>query len=113
MDNLEVIRLKPEKVNHALLKLICDRMLAPSIVDSAKWHEFVRTLDENITTASGSTMSENLVTTEAAYIRSEPIKILSELSNLTLTFDEGATQAGESIYTVHATDPVTREAYLV
>jgi hypothetical protein len=113
IDNLEARQLKTEKVNHALLKLICDRMLAPSIVNSTKWHEFVHTLDENITTASGSTISDKFVTTEAAYIRSQSIKVLSELSQLTLTFDGGTTRGGESVYTVHVTDPATREAYLI
>ncbi|KAG9092594.1 hypothetical protein FRC07_011620, partial [Ceratobasidium sp. 392] len=113
IDKLEALQLKTEKVNHALLKLICDRMLALSIVDSVKWHEFVHTLDENITTASRSTISESFVTTKAAYIHRESIKTLSELSNLTLTFDGGTTWGGESIYTVHITDPVTREAYLI
>ncbi|KAG9081011.1 hypothetical protein FRC06_005913, partial [Ceratobasidium sp. 370] len=113
MDDAEAIQLKTEKVNHTLLQLICDRMLVPSIVDCEKWHNFVHALDANITTASGSTVADNFVMTEAAYIRNKSVEKLSKLSNLTLSFDGGTTRGGESIYTVHATDPATREAYLI
>lgn len=64
-------------------------------------------------TASGSTIADSFITTEAAYVRSESIKKLSKLQNLTLSFDGGTTRSGESVYTVHVTDPLKREAYLI
>jgi hypothetical protein len=113
IEDAQARQLKTDKVNHALLKVLCDRMIPPSIVDSSKWREFVHSLDENINTASGTTISVNFVTTEAAFVRSESIKKLSQLNNLTLSFDGGTTRGGESVYTVHVTDPSTREAHLV
>lgn len=88
-------------------------MIPPSVVDSPKWQEFIHALDESFTTASGSTIADNCVTTEAAYVRVESIKKLSQCENLTLSFDGGTTRGGESVYTVHVTDPTTREAYLI
>ncbi|KAF8601985.1 hypothetical protein BDV93DRAFT_474979, partial [Ceratobasidium sp. AG-I] len=113
LENPEALRQKTEKVNHALLKLLCDRMIPPSVVDCPKWKDFVHSLDENIDTASGSTIAVKFVTTEAAFICGESIKRLSQLQNLTLSFDGGTTRGGESVYTVHVTDPLTREAHLV
>ncbi|KAF8594791.1 hypothetical protein BDV93DRAFT_565082 [Ceratobasidium sp. AG-I] len=112
-DNPEAQRQKEEKVNHALLKWICDRMIPPSAVDCFRWRELMDTLDSGVKTASGDTISGNFVTTEAAYIHQESIKVLSKHENLTLSYDGGTTKKHESVYTVHATVPSTREACLV
>ncbi|KAG8752176.1 hypothetical protein FRC11_008645, partial [Ceratobasidium sp. 423] len=109
----EEIRQKTERVNHALLKWLCDRMIPPSAVDCLRWQEFVATLDDNVTTASGTTIAENYVAAEAAYIRQESVKLLSQSDNLTLSFDGGTTRGHESVYTVHATVPTTRDAHLL
>ena len=112
-EDAEARQTKTEKVNHALLKLLCDRMIPPSVVDCPKRRDFVHLLDKNIDTASGTKIEVNFMTTEAAFVRSESLKKLSELKNLTLSFDGGTTRGGESVYTVHVTDPTTREAHLV
>ncbi|KEP46915.1 DUF659 family protein [Rhizoctonia solani 123E] len=109
----EEIRQKEERVNHALLKWLCDRLIPPSAVDCLRWREFVAALDDNVSTASGSTISDNFITTEAAYIRKESVGLLSKSNNLTLSYDGGTTRGHESVYTVHATVPSTRYAYLL
>ncbi|EUC56504.1 DUF659 family protein [Rhizoctonia solani AG-3 Rhs1AP] len=88
-------------------------MIPPSAVDCLRWRDFVAALDGNVNTASGSTISDNFVTTEAAYIRKESVKLLSQSDNLTLSYDGGTTRGHESVYTVHATIPSTRDAHLL
>ncbi|KAG8699875.1 hypothetical protein FRC11_013370 [Ceratobasidium sp. 423] len=88
-------------------------MIPPSVVDCLRWKEFVASLDENINTASGSTILENYVTTEAEYIRQESRKILSQNEHLTLLYDGGTTRGHESVYMAHATIPSTRDALLM
>ncbi|CEL56164.1 hypothetical protein RSOLAG1IB_11852 [Rhizoctonia solani AG-1 IB] len=111
--NPDALRQKEERVNHALLKLICDRMIPPVVVDCLRWREFVASLDENVNTASGSTISDNFVTTEAEYIREESRKLLSQNEHLTLSYDGGTTRGHESVYTVHVTIPSSRDALLM
>jgi hypothetical protein len=88
-------------------------MIPPSAVDCLRWREFIATLDENVSTASGSTIADNFVTTEAAFVWKESMSLLSQSDNLTLSYDGGTTRGHESVYTVHATVPSTREAHLI
>lgn len=71
------------------------------------------TLDDAIKTASGDTIADTLVISEAAYIHEASVKTLSMHENLTLTCDEGTTRKHESVCTVHATIPSTRETHLL
>ncbi|KAG8733385.1 hypothetical protein FRC10_000256 [Ceratobasidium sp. 414] len=113
MGSIGSTQKQEDVVNHALLKWICDRMVAPSAVDCPSWRELVSALNPNIKTASGSTIAENFVSTEAAYIRQSSINKLLQHGFLTLSFDGGTTRKRESVYTVHVTTPKTREAYLM
>ncbi|QRW16066.1 hypothetical protein RhiXN_04067 [Rhizoctonia solani] len=83
---------KEERANHALLKWLCDCMIPPSAVDCLQWREFVATLDDNVRTASGTTILDSFVTTKAAFIHQESVKLLSQSNNLTLSFDVPSTR---------------------
>ncbi|CAE6474138.1 unnamed protein product [Rhizoctonia solani] len=109
----DVLYQKEDRVNHALLKLICDCMILPVVVDCLQWREFVASLDESVNMASGSTISDNFVTTEAKYIRKESRKLLSQNEHLMLLYDGGTTRGYESVYTVHVTVPSTCNALLM
>jgi hypothetical protein len=112
-STLQMRKQKEEKVNHALLKWLRDRMIPPSAVDCLRWRELVGTVDGEVSTASGTTIADNFVTTEAAYIHGESVKILSQQEHLTLSYDGGTTRRHESVYTVHVTTPLTRDAHLM
>ncbi|QRV92571.1 hypothetical protein RhiJN_20589 [Ceratobasidium sp. AG-Ba] len=101
------------RIDHALLKLLCDRMIPPSLVDCFRWKQFIREIDPDVSTASGTTFSNTFITTETAYIHQQSINALSQQDLLTLSFDGGTTRKHESIYTVHVTTPTTRDAYLM
>lgn len=104
---------KNSRANHALLKWLCDRMIPPSAVDSPRWRDLVSVLDPSTSTASGTTITDNFVTTEAAFVHQESVNQLSEGKHLTLSYDGGTTRKHESVYTVHVTDPSTRSAHLM
>lgn len=88
-------------------------MIPPSAVDCSRWREFVSALDDGAKTPSGDTISDNFVTTEAAYIHKESVKTLSGRKCLTLSYDGGTTRKHESVYTAHVTEPTTRDAHLM
>lgn len=111
--SLETQQQKISRVDCALLKWLCDQIIPPSTVDCLRWWEIVSALTPDISTASGMTMTDNFVTTEAAYIHEELIKQLSQQEWLTLSYNGGTTQKHESVYTVHVTTPSTRNAYLM
>lgn len=107
---------QPEKnmrANHALLKWLCDRMIPPSAVDNPRWRDLISALDPNASTASGTTITDSFVTSEAAHIHQESITQLSQEEQLTLSYDGGTTRKHESVYTVHVTTPSTRSAHLM
>lgn len=101
------------RVNHALLKWLCDRMIPPSAVDCLRWRELIDTLNPDVGTASGTTIVDNFITTESAYIHQDSVDALANQELLTLSYDGGTTRRHESVYTVHVTTPTTREAHLM
>ncbi|QRV92908.1 hypothetical protein RhiJN_20926 [Ceratobasidium sp. AG-Ba] len=104
---------REDTINHALLKFLCDRMIAPSAVDCSRWREFIEAIDPSVHTASASTIADSFVTTEAAYIHEASVHELSQHDHLTLSYDGGTTRKHESVYTVHITNPATREAHIM
>ncbi|QRW12240.1 hypothetical protein RhiLY_11239 [Ceratobasidium sp. AG-Ba] len=104
---------REDTINHALLKFLCDRMIAPSAVDCSRWREFIEAIDPSVHTASASTIADSFVTTEAAYIHEASVRELSQHDHLTLSYDGGTTRKHESVYTVHITNPATREAHIM
>ncbi|KAG8770797.1 hypothetical protein FRC12_004040, partial [Ceratobasidium sp. 428] len=104
---------KNTRINHALLKWLCDRMVPPSAVDCYRWKELVNALDPNANTASGTTIANTFVTTEAAFVHQKSVEYLSQQEGLTLSFDGGTTRKHESVYTIHVTPPSTREPHLM
>ncbi|KAG8790887.1 hypothetical protein FRC12_010765 [Ceratobasidium sp. 428] len=66
------------RINHALLKWLCDRMVPPSAVDCYRWKELVNVLDPNTNTASRTTIANTFVTTKAAYVHQKSVEYLSQ-----------------------------------
>ena len=88
-------------------------MIPPSAVDCLRWRELVGVLNPDVGTASGTTIADNFITTESAYIHQDSVEVLSEESQLTLSYDGGTTRRHESVYTVHVTSPTSRDAHLM
>lgn len=90
--NPETQQLQNTRVNHALIKWLCDRMIPPSAVDCLRWRELISALNPDVNTASGTTIADNFVTTEAAYIHQESVNVLSQQEQLMLSYDGGTTR---------------------
>ncbi|KAG8713407.1 hypothetical protein FRC09_018759 [Ceratobasidium sp. 395] len=58
-------------------------------------------------------MATSLIPAEAARVREKSIETLVKYCDLTLSFDGATTRRNQSIYTVHATTPDTRQSHLL
>ncbi|KEP46427.1 hypothetical protein V565_199460 [Rhizoctonia solani 123E] len=99
--------------NHLVLQAVCGLSLPPSILDTKHWRSLIDFLDPYLDRKSGSHMAHALIPAEAARVRQLSIKALQKHRNLTLTFDGATSRRNQSIYTIHATTPDTREAHLL
>ena len=88
-------------------------MVPPSAVDCLRWRELVCALDPDTNTASGTTIANDFISSEAAYIHQQSVEFLSQQEQLTLSFDGGTTRKHEFVYTAHVTAPLTRELHLM
>ncbi|KAJ3753918.1 ribonuclease H-like domain-containing protein [Lentinula raphanica] len=100
------------RVDHLIIRLICARGLVPEILDSPEWQELLKTMNPKIKVKSSKVFRDELIPKEAIFVRQEQHKALSEISNLTCSFDGTNIRRKDTFYTVHAITP-SREAYLL
>ncbi|KAG9094907.1 hypothetical protein FS749_011540 [Ceratobasidium sp. UAMH 11750] len=101
------------RYNHLALLAICGLSLPPTILDSRYWRNMIEFLDPKITPLSASHVAMALIPSEAARVRQKSIEVLRGYRHLTLSFDGATTRRNQSIYTVHATTPDTRQSHLL
>ncbi|KAG9077593.1 hypothetical protein FS749_010512 [Ceratobasidium sp. UAMH 11750] len=101
------------RYNHLALLAICGLSLPPTILDSRYWRNMIEFLDPKITPLSASHVATALIPSEAARVRQKSIEVLRGYRHLTLSFDGATTRRNQSIYTVHATTPDTRQSHLL
>lgn len=70
-------------------------------------------IDSRLECKSSSTFVDSYIPREAALVRKMAVERLRHSRNLTITFDGGTSRKGQSFYTIHVFDPITREAYLL
>jgi hypothetical protein len=109
----EGIKQRSIQHNYYALTAICVHSLSPTIVDSFFWRRLVLQLDPKINMKSGSNMAHSLIPGEASRVRALSVKHLKQQSHLTLTCDGATTRRVQSIYTIHVTDPKTRQPHLL
>ncbi|KAG9077841.1 hypothetical protein FRC06_008673, partial [Ceratobasidium sp. 370] len=101
------------RYNHLALLAICGLSLPPTILDSRYWRNMIEFLDPKIAPSSASHVAAALIPSEAARVRQKSIEVLRGYRHLTLSFDGATTRRNQSIYTVHATTPDTRQSHLL
>jgi len=101
------------KVNQSVINLICGTGMPPTIVDTKEWQDLISMLDSSIRVYSSLSFADMYIPAEAAQVTEEAIQKLSQIKNLTISYDGGTTKAIESIYTIHVTTPKSQEAYLI
>ncbi|KAG8785225.1 hypothetical protein FRC12_017837 [Ceratobasidium sp. 428] len=99
--------------DYLVLLAICGLSLPPTIIDSLYWRNMIQNLDPKLKPASASHMATSLIPAEAARVREKSIETLVKYCDLTLSFDGATTRRNQSIYTVHATTPDTRQSHLL
>ena len=102
-----------ERVNHAIVKLLCVCGVPPTIVDSDEWKNLMHTLNPRYRLTPSTQFVEKFIPREAAHVRQLMAERLQKHDNLTLTFDGNSTRNADSIYLVHYTTPDDRRSYLV
>lgn len=108
----EARKLFQQEVDHIILRLICVRGVAPTLVDSPEWKELMAKLNPRYHPSSSTTFVNNYIPKEAVAVRQSQLAELKKHNNLTLTFDGMSTREPQSLYTVHATTP-SRETYFL
>ncbi|KAG9095830.1 hypothetical protein FRC06_009372, partial [Ceratobasidium sp. 370] len=101
------------RYNHLALLAICGLSLPLTILDSRYWRNMIEFLDPKIAPSSASHVAAALIPSEAARVRQKSIEVLQGYRHLTLSFDGATTRRNQSIYTVHATTPDTRQSHLL
>lgn len=96
------------KVNFAILKLICVRGIPPTIVDSIEWKALLSTAAPSYQHSGSKTFVDSLIPREYAYIKDKQLEHLKKCANLTISFDGGTTAGLQSVYTVHVITPQRR-----
>ncbi|KAF8600686.1 hypothetical protein BDV93DRAFT_608572 [Ceratobasidium sp. AG-I] len=109
----EGLKQRSTQYNHDALVAVCALSLPPSILDSIYWTRMIRNIDKKIERSCGSHISGVLIPAEAARAREKSIEVLKQHRHLTLSFDGATTRRNQSIYTIHATTPDTRQAHLL
>ncbi|QRV88284.1 hypothetical protein RhiJN_16302 [Ceratobasidium sp. AG-Ba] len=89
----------------ATVCFICATGVPPRILDSPKWRHYnsiilAKTSSHRYCPPSATTMSDKLIPARAAQVTLDVRQILSNQSNLTLSFD-GLTKGNQTFYTVH------------
>ena len=102
-----------ERVNHAIVKLLCVCGVPPTIVDSEEWKTLMHTLNPRYRLTPSTQFVEKFIPREAAHVRQLTAERLQKQDNLTLTFDGNSTRNADSVYLVHYTTPDDRKSYLV
>lgn len=101
------------RADEKLVTLICDAGLAYKILDRDSWKEWVLTLNRGVNTVSASTFANNFLVAEAARAVDKSLERLKTLNNLTISYDGGTNRLVQSVYTIHVTEPRTRQAHLL
>ncbi|KAG8794170.1 hypothetical protein FRC12_000350 [Ceratobasidium sp. 428] len=95
-----------------LIRCICCNFLAPTIIDSPSFRDYVAHLDPKTKLANSSTYVK-LINAEAEAALDASVQELAQQTNLTISFDGATIRGSQSIYTVHVTSPETRQAHLI
>jgi len=101
-----------KRVDHIIMRLICNCGLVPNIVDSMEWKELMNILNGTYKPSSANDFRNTIIPREAAFVRDEQIQLLRKEENLTLTFDGTSIRKAESFYSAHATTPARNSFFL-
>ncbi|KAJ3792212.1 ribonuclease H-like domain-containing protein, partial [Lentinula aff. detonsa] len=95
-----------DKLDFCIMKLICVNGLAPNILDSDEWKEFIQVATKSKLKATPSDKFEyDYIPNEAARVQQLTVEALRQHHNLTFTFDGSDTLGRDSVYTGHVTTP--------
>ncbi|KAF8148580.1 hypothetical protein B0H34DRAFT_802808 [Crassisporium funariophilum] len=106
-------KLLQDKVNHAIMKLICVKELAPTLLDSDEWKDLMHLLNHWYKCTPSTKFVDKIIPNKAALVCQLTLERLSKERNLTLTFDGNSTQNASSIYFMHLTTSKSCDSYLV
>ncbi|KAF7310297.1 DUF659 domain-containing protein [Mycena indigotica] len=110
-DKKKADQLRRRENNLACLNWVCDAGLSLRSIDRPSARLFFTRLAPNHGIYSASTMA-SYIQREAARITADNIESLRVVSNLTISTD-GGTMAGQQVYNIHITNPISRESYLI
>lgn len=112
-DNARTARKKElqKGANNALVLLVVDYGIPPSIVNKQCFKNFCAVLNPKYNPPSSTTMRDLLIPAESTNVHLKLIKLLKMKRNLTLSFDRGKSRRPQGLYTITITT-AAREAYL-
>jgi len=105
---------KQDKLNHAILRLVCMASLLLTILDYSEWTEIISIMNPSLHSVCSTTLSGAQIPLKASFILKCSYEKLRSSTNLTISYDGGTTQSLESIYSIHVVIPGSPcEAHLV
>ncbi len=104
-------KLLKQRADLELTHVLVDCGIPSRVVDHPRFLRFCSTLNSAYVAPSSTTVRDKLVPNEAARIHVELTKQLTQIRNLTLSFDGGKTRRPRGVYTVTVTTPA-RQGFL-
>lgn len=90
-----------DRINFSILKLLCNRGLPPTVVDSEEWKNLLSTAAPKYKHCGLKTFVDSLIPQEYALIKTLQLEHLKACKNLTISFDGQTSASLQSVYTVH------------
>ncbi|KAG8686955.1 hypothetical protein FRC09_013822 [Ceratobasidium sp. 395] len=91
-----------QKIDHALVRLLCDSATPARLVDYSAWNQFVHAINPQLgySSPSASLISNKLIPAESQRAVLHMREYLKTQTNISLSFD-GLTSGEQPVYTVH------------
>ena len=106
-------QLYQDRVDHAIMKLICVHSVVPKVIDFPEWKGLMNLLNPAYIPTSADTFHNKHIPHEAVHVHHKQIEVLCWSSNLTLTFDGNSVRKQQgSIYMAHTTTPSQETSFL-
>jgi hypothetical protein len=105
LSRAEAIAAMQQRVDHLITLLICVCGVSPHVIRSSVWKSLMAALNPHYNVTCETTFTDTHIPREAALVRRKQIDILSEIRNLTLSYDGNTVRKNKGFYSAHATTP--------
>ena len=94
-----------DKMNLAVVNLVCMACIPPTIVDYPQWKTMQITLNSHYVPISSTQLVDSLIPGQAAHVRAKTMEYLKTQYHLTVSYDGATIAKPQGVYTVSFTTP--------